>query len=427
MNDEKNYFWFPLILDIIVYGVCCVMIFKRRHYTSISIRSPILLLSNILGNFFMNLIIAIFKITQENYVSSFYYWFRFMMVFSMILTYERILICCRIDKISREEEECDKKLLTEKKYLFQEKFYVRLLFIFLGTFLFIMILFKIISGYQKLFFIFNIIYKTEPNNDAFIPQFYFWVIWNFVEQFVMMTYIYRILSKSFKEQIKSELFSFFILWYIYGFICTLISLIFYNDKKDYLDYLIIISIITHYICLLLNGFLPLFLSYYNKTGISYHFSPKLMKNLYLFLSNKECYDDFSNYLYKNHNTIGLFNLKLYTHIMKFKLNFAFNNNNKNQGLNDGTLVYNTYFNNNNNPYENMIDKNVSKKVKDDYSKNNIFYPEIFDEALKNAFSELKKIYTEYNSTQEYKKLYNKLRLDSYVNCKMCNTGLINRY
>ena len=424
MNDEKNYFWFPLILDIIVYGVCCVMIFKRRHYTSISIRSPILLLSNILGNFFMNLIIAIFKITEENYVSSFYYWFRFMMVFSMILTYERILICCRIDKISREEEECDKKLLTEKKYLFQEKFYVRLLFIFLGTFLFIMILFKIISGYQKLFFIFNIIYSLEPNNDAFIPQFYFWVIWNFVEQFVMITYIYRILSKSFKEQIKSELFSFFILWYIYGFICTLISLIFYNGNKDYL---IIISIITHYICLLLNGFLPLFLSYYNKTGISYHFSPKLMKNLYLFLSNKECYDDFSNYLYKNHNTIGLFNLKLYTHIMKFKLNFAFNNNNKNQGLNDGTLVYNTYFNNNNNPYENLIDKNVSKKVKDDYSKNNIFYPEIFDEALKNAFSELKKIYTEYNSTQEYKKLYNKLRLDSYVNCKMCNTGLINRY
>ena len=129
MVDTSLWWWIIFGLDFLIYGFCCIMIIKRKNFTSISIRSPTLLLSTILSNFFMKIIIDLYKIFEKNEISSFYYIFRFIMILSMILRYQRILICCGIDSLSREEEKKKKKQYKEKKYLYHEKYYVRILLI----------------------------------------------------------------------------------------------------------------------------------------------------------------------------------------------------------------------------------------------------------------------------------------------------------
>ena len=147
------YWWILFGLDFILYGLCCIMIIKRKNYTSISIRSPTLLLVTNISNFFMNLIIILYKIFEYNEISSFYYLFRFTMMLSIILRYERILICCRIEKLNKEEEELDRKQFIEKKYLYQEKFYVRLLIAVFGLLLIAMIIIRIVGIDDINFFI----------------------------------------------------------------------------------------------------------------------------------------------------------------------------------------------------------------------------------------------------------------------------------
>ena len=409
MADNDICWWILLGLDCVIYGLCCIMIIKRKNYTSISIRSPTLLLSTILSNFFMKIIIVLYKLLEKNEISSFYYIFRLMMILSVILRYERILICCNIDSLKREEEEFNRKHYKEKKYLYHEKFYVRILLIAFALFLISMVVIKIVNikgvGF---FYTFNFIYNfgdaQNHNFQLFKPQMMGWVIWNFIEQFFLITYLFRILFKSIKEKIKTELLSFFILWYIYS-----------------------LSLCVHYIGLFINGYFPLFLSFHYKTAISYHFSPKLMNNLYLFLTNEECYDAFSDYLTKTSSFKSLFYLQLYTHIMKYKLSFVLNVS-KDIGLNDANEIYNTYFRENS-QYENQIDINVIKKVRSDCQilENNTFTSELFDEALQYVFNELNKKYVVFHNTEEFNRLYRKIKLESYIQCKMCNTGLINKY
>ena len=433
--EEKEIFWWILFgLDFIIYGLCCIMIIKRKNYTSISIRSPTLLLLTNLSNFFMSIIIILHKIFKKNEISSFYYLFRLTMMLSIILRYERILICCRIEKLNKEEEELDRKQFIEKKYLFQEKFYVRLVIALFGLFLISMIIIRIVGLKDiKFFYTFNYIYEFDNKkdlNDLFNKQLCVWVIWNFIEQFVIITYFFRISSKLIKEKLINELLYFFILWYAYGFISSLINYL--TKKQNYNEndmnlIIIIISLCVHYICLFINGYFPIFLTYHYKTSISYHFSPKLMNNLYLFLTNEECYDAFSNYLAKTNSNKALFYLQLYTHIMKYKLSFALNIS-KDIGLNDANDIFNTYFAKNSR-YETQIEGNVLLKVRNDCQslENNTFTPELFDEALQYAFNELNKRYVVFHNTIEFKELYAKIKLESYIQCKMCNTGLINKY
>ena len=283
----------------------------------------------------------------------------------------------------------------------------------------------------KFFYTFNYIHNFDDDKhyNLIKKQLLGWIIWNFIEQFVIITYFFRILTKSIKEKLKSELFYFFILWYIYSFISTLIN---YLHKEKDIDanidlIIIIISLCFHYKSLFINGYFPIFLSYHYKTSISYHFSPKLMNNLYLFLTNEECYDAFSNYLLKTNNNKALFYLQLYTHIMKYKLSFALNVS-KDIGLGDASDIFNTYFAKNSR-YEGQIEGNVLLKVRNDCQSldNNTFTPELFDEALQYSFNELNKKYVVFHNTIEFKELYAKIKLESYIQCKMCNTGLINKY
>ena len=67
-----------------------------------------------------------------------------------------------------------------------------------------------------------------------------------------------------------------------------------------------------------------------------------MNNLYIFLTDKDNYRAFHAYLI-NRNDNSIFFLKLYTHIMKYKLDIKLNFNNE-IILREAKDIYNKYFN-----------------------------------------------------------------------------------
>ena len=79
--------WISFVFNLIIYGLTCFMTIKRKTYTSISIRSPTLSIITILGNFFLGEIIILYKIFNINAFSPFYFFFRTMMIISLILRY----------------------------------------------------------------------------------------------------------------------------------------------------------------------------------------------------------------------------------------------------------------------------------------------------------------------------------------------------
>ena len=410
------------------------MILKRKIYTSISMRSPVLLLMTIVGNFCISQIIVLFKIFYNNNISAFYFFFRLMMILSLILRYERILKCYNIYNNNEREDE---KYFSNKRYLYQEKYYFKILVICLLIIAILMIILNIVyQNDPQAFFRFNVIYyfddmKDDVNkNITYKMNLIAWICWSFLEQILLIFYIFRTMSKYIIEKLKFEIIFSFIVWYVYVFICSTLNLYLKEDslnKESNINlFLIIFSLLVQYSLLFVNGILPIVLSYYFRTSISYHFNPKLIGNLFLFLTNEQCYNTFYNYLKKNNNKNGLFYLKLYTHILKYKLNFAMTIDDKTEALNDLNEIYNTYFANDN--YNgNLLDTAVVLKIRKEYQGlENRILPEIFDQALQNAFIELGKIFDEFHNKIEYSDLYYKIKEYSYIHCKMCNTGLINQ-
>ena len=311
----------------------------------------------------------------------------------------------------------------KKRRLLQEKFFVRILIIIFAAILILLIIIDVFgNNYFELFSFLDKNEKTKLKSNIKI-----WIIWNFVEQLVLITYIFRIYKHKLKYILSLELYLFFIIWFIYSNYSSLIYIRHknINDLNNNSIDFAIISLIFLYLCLILNALVPILMSFYSKLINSYYFTPKLTNNFYLFLTNEECYKSFNEYLISK-NKIGSFYLKIYTHIMKFKLDLTLNLN-KLQGLNEANNIFNTYFNTE--KYSEQIDNEILVRVRDkcEILKLNNFNKDIFDDGLQYAYNELNKIFFEYRSTVEFKELLEELNLYSFIQCKMCNTGLINKF
>ena len=53
--------------------------------------------------------------------------------------------------------------------------------------------------------------------------------------------------------------------------------------------------------------------------------------------------------------------------------------------------------------------------------------EMFDDALMNVYENIQELFKKYKVSDEYQILIDNLNLNSYIKCKMSNTGLVNRY
>ena len=407
-KNKDNKIWLIIIVfNCIVYGLCCLLIIKRKTFTYISIRSPTLLLVSNFSNFLMSQILIICERSEFDFLSIFYYIFRVTMIASFLLRYERILACLKINIQN----------FCNKRHLLKEKFYVRILLMIFATFFILLMIIKLIG-----FNLFELFFLSYKNNDyRFLkPQIIVWVVWNFIEQLIIITYLFRIAKQNLKHILSLELFFLFIIMFFYTNYTSFIYL--YDIRKT--DFTTI-SLIVLYICLFLNGLLPVFMSLCSHVNISYNFTPKLMNNLYLFLTNEECYRSFNKYLIKKGNH-GNFYLKLYTHIMKFKLDIALKKN-RNQGFNEANNIFNTYFNSEN--YSEQITNEILLKVKDKCQilKLHSYNSYMFDDGLQYAFNELFKKFTEYRNTKEFIELFADINLYTFIQCKLCNIGLINKF
>ena len=271
------------------------------------------------------------------------------------------------------------------------------------------------------FLIFSLNKKNFSNSQPNV-----WIILNFIEQIIMITYGYFMRQNEVKQKIQFELLTFFICWFLFGNLYTLFDYLYVLNKIKHQGVQFGLGLAFLYLCLFLNGYFPVILSFCYHTSISYHFSPQLMNNLYLFLSNEDCYGAFSDYLKSTKIQNDVFYLRLYTHIMKFKLEFI-SVEDEQIIVDEAREIMNTYFNNQD--YGDQEFAEVASKIKSNITNLNVqkVESEIFDEALKYSYMYLGKKFVQFKKTQDYQNLTDKLTLQSYIQCKMCNTGLINKF
>ena len=418
MADQiSNIVWIIIIIvNVIIYGLCGFLIIKKKSLTAISIRSPTLILGSILSNLIMSLALILPKLVDSSFITIFYYIFRLMMTISIFLRFERILACFRYNKDKFNTNENMEKF-ANKRYLLQEKFYVK---IFIGVFVVIFIIILILELLKvRCFELFS--YSYNKNMNDFKSQMFIWTILNFLENAAFMTYIFRLYEKRLRFILKKELYLLFAILFIYSnFVCL------YNIFENYNDELFtLVSLSTLYILLLLNGFLPVFASFWYKNILNYQITPKLMNNLYLFLTNKKCYRKFYNYLMKAGDN-SIYMLKLYTHIMKYKLDLAIKKN-KEQGLREAKDIYYKYFENEG--YLLYVTQDIIIKIQNkcEILRSNNYKEDLFDDGLEYAYNQLTVKFGEFIKSEDFKELNDDIELDSIVQCKMQNTGLINKF
>ena len=408
-----------LIVNFIIYGICCVGLQKRKTFTCISIRSPNLLILNILGNFCMSVIIIVTSYLNDNQkrISSFFYYITdFLIIIPFCLRFHRIIICCEI-----KSQKFDLQESNSEKYRYQEKLYLKIMIVMFVILCAILIAVNLLVT-TKEFITAKFLYKgTEElifeNANTFI-----WLGVNFIQHMILLSFVYKICVNQLKQKLRFEIISCFVIWFLYSNLIAILEIVVIDNETC-----VYISLAVCYLYLIINGIIPLVMSYSYRYSTSYSFNPKLMNNFYLFLSNEICYNKFKSYLKINNQNLDNA-LQLYISIMNLKLGKKLNLDNE-LLLRDAQEINLEFFNNVNKA---NIPKNIFDKVIRDWkiiNKNNMDERsiEIFDEALKYCYTELKKVFSEYKNTWEFKELFNKFFVTTFIQCRMCNNGLINKF
>lgn len=485
-----------LIFNIIVYALSFYFIIKKRSSYAISARSPALLILNNVGGFLMASIYITYEMVeglsdsnpsvQENFrtfcfiIPNNYIITHMLFMLSFILRCHRIIACLKLNIDERTEVE----RFYKQKYMYEEKFYLKIL---AGSIIVLILANLFINLKTEQFLIIPYHFKRcmDPGYDAEFFISIIWIVINFIEHIVIITYTYIIWTHDLKLYMKFELCSFLVLWILYPNILRLSDLTFNTDLYKESHWTSYVCCGFLYICLIINGYFPIYLAYKkekNNEGIFYHFNTKLIDNLYLFLSNEECLAAFYEYieLQTNKEEI-LYFLHLYTDIIIYNTKFVTEPNYE-EVLDCSKNIYNKYFNINsvhsinmtqvnyehsrhnsnspdyrffndrdllteklNNEINNGCDEshfvtmNNMAVCSSEYIENEILNKiksncqilnrgecnvEMFNEALTSSYIFLSKIFIGFRKSEEYKILIDILNLKSYIQCKMTKIGLI---
>ena len=420
MAESSSTYIILLVINALLYLICFYLIAKRRRYTCITVRSPVLLMFNIIGGFFTTTIILIGLQVKNNenfsyYVPSAFFIFQSLMMLSFLLRCHRVITCCKIS----DDEQNNLEKFAENKLLYLEKFYMRILVISMFVILIAVVVVDIIAKYT---FTINLLISKK---NFIVSQANIWLVANFLEQFAMITYGYLMLVNEVKHKIKFELFGILICWFIYSNAMTFFDYYDFILEKSITtsnDTTIILSITlaAFYVSLFLNGFFPIILSFSYKTSVAYHFEPKLTSNLYLFLANEHCYGTFNDFLRDSNQKNDVFYLKLYTSIMKYKLMYIAHEP-EGEIVDEGRKINEGYFSSSKTYEEGFM------KIVQNISQSNAIKNDTFDEALKYSYDYLSNKFIDFKRTPDYKVLIDKLSLNSYIQCKMNNVGLVNKF
>ena len=426
---EKSICYYPLCqtkeIVTMIFAIVFYLILKRKEYSCISIRSPTLLLFNNFGGFLLTTIQLIYYIyiskkgdTDFYKLPVIYYIAEILMMGAFFMRCQRIITTVQ----TTENEQYDKDEFSKKRHLYGEKRFVRLLFMGAVLFAFLMVVVVCISYNYS---IPNMLYNESDENKNFRLSFF--IIFQALILFTLITYTYFLILNEPKHQLILEAIAFTAVFFIFMNFQALIDIKHYGveDGSSYRNYSLLLCLIIFYVSLGLNGYFPVILSYCYKTSIAYHFNPQLMNNLYLFLSNEECYGNFCEYIKDDEE--ASFHLRVYTHIMKFKLEYL-NEENPANAEQEAREILDTYFKHG--VYASKFDpttqERITKLTNEGINQENT-NSEMFDPALKFSFEQLSNKFLEFKNTVTFDILKKNLAMQSYIQCKMSNTGLINKF
>jgi len=409
-----------IIVNTLLYGLFCFIIIKRKRFTCISIRSPILLILNIVGNFLMTIIamiaFSIPSVIGRKISSLFYYITNFLIIVPLCLRFNRITKCCEINN----EFSLEIQGTNIKKNRYQEKYYIKvMLVIFFSLTAILIIANAIVTRSEaitpKYLFIPDFTISKLATANSII-----WFMINFVEHIIILTYGYKICVNQIKQKLRFEIIATFVIWFICSNLIGILEISPHINARAF----IALNLIMCYSFLIINAVVPIVMSYFYKNSTIYSYPPKLMNNLYLFLSNETCYMHFKKYLSRLPGN-GRLQLQLYIDIMNYKLGYKIREDNKDE-LGEATIIRNMYFKNFNiaNIPNDILDKVKNSCLELD---KNHYTEDVFDAALKYCYTELTLSFDEYRKTEEFKELYKQFFLTTYIQCKMTITGLINKY
>ena len=409
----------PAIITFVLYVLTIFLIFKRKRFTALSIRSPLLLITNNISGC-LCAIITMIELTDNkdsnqviNFISSLYWLFQFLFVLSVILRCQRISTCLKMNSsiLQDEKDSGDKKKLKEK-YFFRILAFASLIF------LVIFVLLYIISKSNP--FTMNQFFLQDGREYKLLKS-NFYIIVTGIENLILIYYVYKIFTFDMQEKLKFEVLATEICLFVYSFILGL-------DNSDCIKLtkipFVVISLVIFYLCLILNGIFPVVLTYIKGLEVSYVFNPQLMNDLFLFLSNEQCYGAFYEYI--GNNERNKFYLKIYTHIMNFRMEFL-NEDGENDNVELANNIKRELQSQINNVEEDL--HSIITEVNENYKEinENNCTVEMFDNVLKNVFIRLTDLFNGFKKETAYQRVGEALRIDAHMYSKMCNSGLVNKY
>lgn len=409
----------PAIITFVLYVLTIFLILKRKRFTALSIRSPLLLITNNISGCLCAIITMIELTDNEdsnqviNFISSLYWLFQFLFVLSVILRCQRISTCLKMNSsiLQDEKDSGDKKKLKEK-YFFRILAFASLIF------LVIFVLLYIISKSNP--FTMNQFFLQDGREYKLLKS-NFYIIVTGIENLILIYYVYKIFTFDMQEKLKFEVLATEICLFVYSFILGL-------DNSDCIKLtkipFVVISLVIFYLCLILNGIFPVVLTYIKGLEVSYVFNPQLMNDLFLFLSNEQCYGAFYEYI--GNNERNKFYLKIYTHIMNFRMEFL-NEDGENDNVELANNIKRELQSQINNVEEDL--HSIITEVNENYKEinENNCTVEMFDNVLKNVFIRLTDLFNGFKKETAYQRVGEALRIDAHMYSKMCNSGLVNKY
>ena len=400
------------IFNSFIYMTICFLIIRNQKFSSLSIRSPILLNMNIIF-LFLTQTSLLFKLFEN-----LFYFCQIPIFLSFFIRFLRIYFCVKTPSLTTSKQH-----FQAKADYYTQQFYMKFLFLFI--LLIIGVLGIIIFSKDLVLTIASLL------EDKLLFQINFWIIVNWIELMMLFTGNYLLYSYPIFHFVKIEYFIFTCLWFGFNYVITFFDLFKKgDDKNNDSDTVLWIVFCFQYCIFILIGVVPYLLTKFPQVNFAYFYTQGLSDNLFLFLSNEKCYKLFLEFLKGSEKEVMY--LQLYTHVMNFKLECDSNEKNGENKCQLLNRIVELYFNDDGINYLKTIDtelwaigQNVKSKFSGSLDLNT--KQECLDEVLKYVFEQLLGLFNEFKTTVDFCSLIDYLKLNSFIQCKMINVGLLNKH
>ena len=357
-----------------------------------------------------------------SYIKCFYFIFQIIVFMSLLLRYHRLYISCKTNSLGKDDL-LQFKFFEAKSYHY-EYFYIRFMAIFILITLISSALFYYLSDKNNIMFSYELILSKDntQNQDNYEINYYFWIIFSFIQTFIFITYSLLIVKThlSPKVNISQEIIFIAFTNYLYFLSIGLSFIKFDSIVKILYFFPLLYNLLIYFFSI---G-LPFLWGRYNETIINYDLPGELASSLYLFLTKERCFDLFYNFLYNQgiDRDKGMFFLDMLINIFKYRM-LIFNEQENYLIVQEMSNIERVYLRKN--QINNYIDPNLVKQMRDacndnrDNPKMNLFDPitNVIYDYLDGEFQRFTK-------TNEFDSLKNDLIHETYVRCKLANYGLI---